>query len=91
MLNIKDGDSMLENLINKAEEKINEALQHANNVENGIKNKTTEILNSEYCMGQFMAYMDMIEGIDLDKHVEMGEKTKEIRQKVLEAINKIYG
>ena len=70
---------MLENLINKAEEKINEALQHANNVENGIKNKTTEILNAEYCMGQFMAYMDMIEGIDLDKHVEMGEKTKEIR------------
>ena len=82
---------MLENLINKAEEKINEALQHANNVENGIKNKTTEILNAEYYMGQFMAYMDMIEGIDLDKHVEMGEKTKEIRQKVLEAINKIYG
>ena len=67
---------MLENLINKAEEKINEALQHA---------------NAEYCMGQFMAYMDMIEGIDLDKHVELGEKTKEIRQKVLEAINKIYG
>lgn len=82
---------MLENLINKAEEKINEALQHANNVENGIKNKTTEILNAEYYMGQFMAYMDMIEGIDLDKHVEMGEKTKETRQKVLEAINKIYG
>lgn len=81
---------MLENLINKAEEKINEALQHAINVENGIKYKTTEILNAEYCMGQFIAYMDMIEGIDLDKYIEVGEKTKETRQRVLEDINKIY-
>lgn len=82
---------MLENFISKAELKINEALQHANNVENKIGNKTTEILNAEYCMGQFMAYMDMIKGIDLDKYVEMGDKTKETRQKVLEAINNIYG
>lgn len=84
-------NNMLENLINKAEEKINEALQHAINAENGIKNKTTEILNAEYCMGQFMAYMDMIEGIDLNKYVEVGEKTRETRQRVLKVINKIYG
>lgn len=82
---------MLEILVIKAEETINLALQHANNVENGIKNKTTEILSAEYYMGYFMAYMDMIERIDLDKYVEIGEKTKKIRQKVLEAINKIYG
>lgn len=84
-------DNMLKDLIGKAELKINEALQHANNVENKIGNETTEILNAEYCMGQFMAYMDMIESIDINKYVELGEKTKETRQKVLEAINKIYG
>lgn len=83
-------DIMLEILASKAEETINSALQHANNVENGIKNKTTEILNAEYFMGQFMAYMDMIESIDLDKYVEVAEKTKETRQRVMEAINKIY-
>lgn len=82
---------MLEKFINNAEEKIREALQHANNVENGQGNKTTEILNAEYCMGQFNAYMNMIETINLDKYVEIGEKTKEIRQIVLEAINQIYG
>lgn len=82
---------MLEILVSKAEETIDSALQHAINVENGIKNKTTEILNAEYCMGQFMAYMDMIEGIDLDKYVEVGEKTKKTRHRVLEAINKING
>lgn len=82
---------MLKNFISKAEVKIKEALQHANNVENKIGNKTTEILNAEYCMGQFMAYMDMIESIDINKYVELGEQTKETRQKVLEAINKIYG
>lgn len=83
-------DVMPEILISKAEEKIYEALQHATNVENGIKNKTTEILNAEYYMGQFMAYMDMIEKINLDKYVEVGEKTKGTSQRVLEAINKIY-
>lgn len=83
-------DIVLEILVSKAEETINSALQHANNVVNGIKNKTTEILNAEFCMGQFMAYMDMIESIDLDKYVEVAEKTKETRQRVMEAINKIY-
>ena len=81
---------MLENLVQNADLKINEALQHANNVESKSGNKITEILNAEYCMGQFMAYMDMIESIDINKYVELGEKTKEIRQKVLETINKIY-
>lgn len=58
-------DNMLNKLISKAELKINEALEHANNVENKIGNKTTEILNAEYCMGQFMEYMDIIENIKL--------------------------
>lgn len=84
-------DNMLETLITKAEETISVALQFAKKVENGVKNKTTEILNAQYYMGQFMAYMDMIERIGLDKYVEVGEKTKETRQIVLEAINKIYG
>lgn len=38
-----------------------------------------------------MVYMDIIKGIDLDKYVEAGEKTKKTRQRVLEAINEIYG
>ena len=37
-----------------------------------------------------MAYMEMIEEISLDKYVELGEKMKEMRQTVLEAIDKIY-
>lgn len=41
-------------------------------------------------MGEFHAYMKLIEEISLDKYVEIGEKTKETRQTVLEAIDKIY-
>lgn len=81
---------MLENFINNAETNINEALHHANNVDNGIGNKVTEILNAQYCLAQFHAYMDMINVIDLDKFVEIGEKTRGTSQKVLEAVNKIY-
>lgn len=83
---------MLEKLVNKAEESIKKALCHANKVK-GINDKSdkTDILNAEYYMGQFYAYMEMIEDISLNKYVEIGEKTREISQKVLEAINKIYG
>lgn len=78
---------MLEKLINKAEESMEKALQNARKTDG---NKTTNILNAEYHMGEFNAYMELIEEISLDKYVEIGEKTKEARQTVLEAIDKIY-
>lgn len=79
---------MLEKLINKAEASITEALYHANKPDG---NKKTNILNAEYYMGQFHVYMELIEDISLDKYVEIGEKTREASQKILEVINKIYG
>lgn len=78
---------MLEKLVRKAEKSIAEALHHANKTDG---NKTTNILNAEYHMGEFHAYMELIEEISLDKYVGIGEKTKEARQTVLEAIDKIY-
>lgn len=78
---------MLEKLISKAEESMEKALHHANKTDG---NKITNILNAEYHMGEFHAYMELIEEISLDKYVEIGEKTKEARQTVLEAIDKIY-
>ena len=78
---------MLEKLTSKAEESMEKALHHANKTDG---NKTTNILNVEYHMGEFHAYMELIEEISLDKYVEIGEKTKEARQTVLEAIDKIY-
>ena len=81
-------DDMLEKIVSKAEESMEKALHHANKTDG---NKVTNILNAEYHMGEFNAYMEMIEDISLDMYVEIGEKTKETRQIVLEAIDKIYG
>lgn len=78
---------MLEKLISKAEESMEKALNYANKIDG---NKTTNILNAEYHMGEFHAYMELIEDISIDKYVGIGEKTKEARQTVLEAIDKIY-
>jgi hypothetical protein len=78
---------MLEKLTSKAEESMEKALYHANKTDG---NKTTNILNAEYYMGEFNAYMELIEDISIDKYVEIAEKTKETRQTVLEAIDKIY-
>lgn len=78
---------MLEKLINKAEESMEKALNYTNKTDG---NKTTNILNAEYHMGEFHSYMKLIEEISLDKYVEIGSKTKEARQTVLEAIDKIY-
>ncbi len=78
---------MLEKLTSKAEESMGKALHHANKTDG---NKTTNILNAEYHMGEFNAYMELIEDSSIDKYVEIAEKTKETRQTVLEAIDKIY-
>lgn len=50
------------------------------NVNKTDGNKTTNILNAEYYMGEFHAYMELIEEISLDKYVEIGEETKEMPQ-----------
>ena len=78
---------MLGKLINKAEESMEKALQNARKTDG---NKTTNILNAEYHMGEFNAYMELIEEISINKYVEIAEKTKEARETVLEAIDKIY-
>ena len=81
-------DDMMEKLVEKAERSIIEALESANKQDG---NKTTNILNAEYHMGEFHAYMKLIGEISLDMYVEIGERTQEARQTVLEAIDKIYG
>ena len=78
---------MLEKLVSKAEESMEKALYNVNKIDG---NKTTNILNAKYHMGEFHAYMGLIEEILLDKYVEIGSKTKETRQTVLGAIDKIY-
>lgn len=78
---------MLEKLINKAEKSIEHALHYAKQTSG---NKTTNMLNAEYYMGEFNAYMALIEEIDIDKYVEIGLKTKESRQIILESIEQIY-
>lgn len=79
---------MLEVFITNAESYLNRALYHAMKIINA--NSKTDILNAEYCMGQFMAYMDMIEITDFDKFIEIGERTMETRTMILEAIDKLY-
>lgn len=79
---------MLEILVNKAKEEINMALTYAMKIESS-KNKT-ECLNAEYHMGKFSAFMDIIEGLSIEKFVEIGESTKDMRQFILEGINKLY-
>lgn len=91
IVDIQKNGYTLGKLMNNAESKMDEALQHVNNVENNIGNKVTEILNAEYCMGSFMAYVEIIDSININKYVELGEKTREAREKVLKTINEIYG
>lgn len=79
---------MLEIYTSKAEECIDKALYHALKIINS--NSKTEILNTEYYMGQFSAYMDMIEITDINKYVEVGEKTSRTREIILKQIDKLY-
>ena len=80
--------NMLESLVSKAKEEINMAMTYAMKIESA-KNKT-ECLNAEYHMGKFSAFMDIIEDLSMEKFVEVGESTKDMRQFVLEGIDKLY-
>lgn len=81
-------ENMLESLVNKAEQEINMAMTYAMKIESA-KNKT-ECLNAEYHMGKFSAFMDIIEDLSMEKFVEVGESTKDMRQFILEGIDKLY-
>lgn len=80
----------LKDLADITKTKLDEALQYANDIEKGEGNKITNALNAQYYMGQFHAYMEMLLAEDIDKYVEIGDKTRETRQKILEMINTIY-
>ena len=85
---VVDMENMLEIFVENAKEQVNKAMDYAMQIESS-KNKT-ECLNAEYHMGQFSAYMDMIENLSMEKFVELGESTKDMRQFILEGINKLY-
>ena len=81
-------DNMLENFINNAEAHINRALHYAEKTIDA--NSKTEILNAEYCLGQYNAYLDMIKITDFDSYVRLAENNKKTVKTVLDAINKLY-
>lgn len=81
-------ENMLLSLIKSAKEEINNAMTYAMKIECS-KNKT-ECLNAEYHMGKFSAYMDIIEELNMEEFVKLGEATKDMRQFILEGIDKLY-
>ena len=79
---------MVEIFVKNAEEQIKKALGCAMKIVNS--NSKTEILNAEFHIGQFHAYLDMLKLVDFDKYIEVVEKSREASDIVLKAINKLY-
>jgi hypothetical protein len=52
--------------------------------------KRTQILNLEHRLGEFHAYFVCLKYIDFEKAIEIIEESKEIREKALHIISKIY-
>lgn len=80
---------MAEIFADKTKEEINMAMSYAMQI-NDTRNKT-ECLNAEYHMGRFAAFMDILEELDMDAFVEIGDNTRQMRQFISEGVNKIYG
>ena len=65
---------MLEKLIDKAKNAMKEALVYAEKITDGrTMSEKTNILNANYYMAQFHAYLELIEDIDLDTFVKLSE------------------
>lgn len=80
-------ENYIDTLIKKAEESLNEALKESRKVG---KHTTTNLINTEFNMGKFHAYIDLLEDIDINIFVEVVEKNKVKCDEVLCNIQNAY-
>lgn len=84
-------EKLKERIINQAKKSLEDAVICAKQIttENNVHNKTC-ILNTEYHLSQFLAYMEILWELDIDKYVEIGSETNKDRTAVALAIDKLY-
>ena len=83
-----DKEKFIEELESKISEAIETALEYSKKIKDG--NDKTDILNTEYCIGQYHAYEFLMETLDWDKFVELHEKYKKAWNECQNAIDKLY-
>ena len=69
-------------------EQITNDLQELNN--NTTIDKRTKILNIEHRLGEYNAYWICLQKIDVETAVKMHEKSKDIKNRSLQAVSDIY-
>ena len=84
-------EKIKEEIINKSKKALKDAVVWAKLIttENSTQNKT-RIINAEYYLSQFLAYMEILWELDIDKYVEIGSETNKDRTAVILAIDKLY-
>lgn len=84
-------EKLKERIINQAKKSLEDAVICAKQIttENNVHNKTC-ILNTEYHLSQFFAYMEILWELDIDKYVEIGSETNKDRTAAALAIDKLY-
>lgn len=83
-----DKEKFIEELESKISEVIETALEYVKKVKD--RNDKTNILNIEYCMGQYHAYEFLMESLDCCKFVELHEKYNQAWFECQDAIDKLY-
>lgn len=84
-------EKLKERIINQAKKALEDAVICAKQIttENNVHNKTC-ILNTEYHLSQFIAYMEILWELDIEKYVAIGIETRKDTNYVLLAIDKLY-
>ena len=83
-----DKEKFIEELEDKITEAIEIALEYSKKVKD--KNDKTDILNTEYWMGQYHAYEFLMKDVDWYKFVELHEKYNRSWFECQDAIDKLY-
>lgn len=86
-----ENTKILKDLIHKVENAIEEAMEYANSYQgNGSMQDTTAILNAQYYIGYYHAYLTLIEELDFDRFIEVADRTRDDWETVTRIIDKIY-
>lgn len=84
-------ESMIEVLTEKARESVKNGINEIDTIgQNPNKQKITHIINAEYHLAQYHAYMNLLEELDMNKFVELADETETARDQILEFVDQLY-
>lgn len=84
-------ENIIEVLTEKARESVKNGINEIETIgQNPNKQKITYMINAEYHLAQYHAYMNLLEELDMNRFVELADETETARDQILGFVDQLY-